>query len=65
MYRENPLKRRLAAGGKCLGAWAALASPSVTEIIGQAGFDFVILDHEHGPSGFETLANDQIGRAHV
>ncbi len=48
MYRENSLKRRLDSGRKCLGCWLHLESPVATEIVGQAGFDFVIIDHEHG-----------------
>lgn len=57
MFRANPLKRRLAGGGKCLGVWDSLGSPTVSEIFALAGYDFLILDHEHGPASLETLAN--------
>jgi 4-hydroxy-2-oxoheptanedioate aldolase len=57
MYRDNPLKARLAAGRKCLGAWTTLASPAVTEILALAGYDFIIIDFEHGPGEFQTLCN--------
>jgi 4-hydroxy-2-oxoheptanedioate aldolase len=50
--RTNPLKARLAAGKKCLGAWLATNSQIVAELYGQAGYDFVIVDHEHGPGDF-------------
>ena len=53
----NPLKKRLAAGGKCLGVWDSLGSPAVSEIFALCGYDFLILDQEHGPAGLETLAN--------
>jgi 4-hydroxy-2-oxoheptanedioate aldolase len=39
------------------GLFVGQAAPSVVEIIGYAGFDFCIVDMEHGPAGFETLEN--------
>ena len=57
MYRDNLLKARLAEGGKCLGVWSLLASPAVTEILALAGYDFIIIDYEHGPGDLDTLAN--------
>ncbi len=50
--RTNPLKARLQAGKKCLGAWLAANNPITAELFGQAGYDFVIVDHEHGPGDF-------------
>ena len=50
--RTNPLKARLKAGKKCLGAWLAANNAVVAELFGQAGYDFVIVDHEHGPGDF-------------
>jgi 4-hydroxy-2-oxoheptanedioate aldolase len=50
--RTNPLKARLKAGKKCLGAWLAANSAITAEVFGQAGYDFVIVDHEHGPGDF-------------
>lgn len=47
--RSNPLKARLQAGKKSLGAWLAANSPIVAELFAQAGYDFVLVDHEHGP----------------
>ena len=37
------------SGNPVIGIWNTLASPIVTEIIAQAGFDFQIIDLEHGP----------------
>ena len=48
MYRENTLKKRLGAGKKALGCWLFAGSPAVAEIVGLMGFDFVIIDNEHG-----------------
>lgn len=52
MLRNNALKSRLAAGKPCLGAWLFTDSPIAAEIFGHAGYDFVMIDHEHGFGGF-------------
>lgn len=38
-----------------LGCWIDLASPQVAEIVAGAGFDFAVLDLEHGIASLETL----------
>lgn len=38
-----------------LGCWIDLPSPQVAEIVAGAGFDFVVLDLEHGIASLETL----------
>ncbi len=55
MRKENSLKKRIKQGEVVFGPWCVLPSPSVINIIGAAGMDFVILDLEHGASSFETL----------
>jgi 2-dehydro-3-deoxyglucarate aldolase/4-hydroxy-2-oxoheptanedioate aldolase len=52
---ENPLKHKLAQGGKAAGAWLQLASPFTAEIMAQAGFDFLMIDLEHGPGDILSL----------
>lgn len=57
MYRDNRLKARLKEGKKTLGCWSTLGNPFVAEILGQAGFDFIIFDQEHGfgdPAGLAS-----------
>jgi 4-hydroxy-2-oxoheptanedioate aldolase len=44
----NAIKRKLAAGDPVLGIWSIIPSPMVVEIISLSGFDFAILDMEHG-----------------
>ncbi len=39
------------------GPFSKIADPAVIEVLGHAGFDFVILDMEHGPNSAETLQN--------
>jgi 4-hydroxy-2-oxoheptanedioate aldolase len=46
----NHFKRALKAGRPQIGCWAALASPLSIEIVAGAGFDWVVVDAEHGPN---------------
>ena len=48
MYRKNALKSRLKQGENVLGCWSFLGSPHVTELLGLAGFDYILIDQEHG-----------------
>jgi 4-hydroxy-2-oxoheptanedioate aldolase len=45
---ENVLKRRLGAGDRLYGVWLSSASGNVAELLAWAGYDFAIIDHEHG-----------------
>jgi len=40
------------------GIWRIIPSSTITEIIGNSGFDFQFLDCEHGSYDYATLAND-------
>ena len=53
----NPerLRQALDSGAVVYGTWVQTPSPEVVEILGWSGWDFVILDLEHGPYGAETL----------
>jgi 4-hydroxy-2-oxoheptanedioate aldolase len=48
MFAPNVLKRRLASGETLFGAWIETGSATVTEIMAHQGFDFLVLDLEHG-----------------
>jgi len=48
VFRDSPLRRRLDQGGRALGCWLHMASPIAAEIVALAGYDFVLIDHEHG-----------------
>jgi 4-hydroxy-2-oxoheptanedioate aldolase len=54
MMRENRLKRMLQAGETAVGVFQPVPASAMTEVFGLVGFDFVILDAEHGPSAVET-----------
>lgn len=46
--RDNRLKRLVRERRVAIGAWLWLDSPTAAEIVSRAGFDFVMIDHEHG-----------------
>jgi 2-keto-3-deoxy-L-rhamnonate aldolase RhmA len=46
--RENTLKRRLHDGKAAFGVMCTFPSPPVVEMLGHLGFDWVLLDNEHG-----------------
>jgi 4-hydroxy-2-oxoheptanedioate aldolase len=48
VFRPNRLKARVLAGEKCFGTWLQSAGPSFAEMAAIAGFDFIIMDEEHG-----------------
>lgn len=54
--RDNPLRARLAAGTPVFGSFAMIDSAFAAEIAGAAGFDWVIVDMEHGPVALDTAA---------
>ena len=40
-----------------LGMWSVLRDPDIVEIAGNSGFDFTIIDFEHGPHSISDLSN--------
>ena len=52
---KNPLKARLTNGERVIGTFVGLGHPDVTEWLSRLGFDWLLLDAEHAPLGFETL----------
>jgi len=51
------LKTKLSNKPHLLGTFVQIPSPAIVELAGYAGFDFVIIDFEHGPLGIETATN--------
>jgi 4-hydroxy-2-oxoheptanedioate aldolase len=60
--RINQLKRKLAAGEVAVGSFAYLPSARFVEVLGLIGFDFVVIDMEHGPVDM-TMAEDMVRAA--
>lgn len=57
MLQQNRLKQRLIDGEASYGLLCSLPLPLMVEMIGYAGYDFVILDQEHVGVNPETLEN--------
>lgn len=45
---DSTVKRKLEAGETVFGSFFKVASPTIAELYGLAGFDFLIVDAEHG-----------------
>jgi 4-hydroxy-2-oxoheptanedioate aldolase len=48
-------RKRVLAREWLTGTFLNLGSPVTVEVAGLAGFDWVLIDHEHGPGGQDTL----------
>jgi 4-hydroxy-2-oxoheptanedioate aldolase len=55
MTIDGAFRARVLAREFLAGFWLNLGSAVTAEMAGLAGFDWVLLDHEHGPGGEETL----------
>jgi len=51
----NSFKAGLVAGQKQIGFWLALGDPLSAEICATAGFDWLLIDAEHGPNDLRSL----------
>jgi len=51
----NRFKQDLLAGKELIGCWSSLANPITTEILGLAGFDWLLLDGEHSPNDLNSF----------
>lgn len=51
------LKERLKRHETVFGTFYKLNSPIATEMLGWAGFDFIVIDCEHSPIGYESAEN--------
>ena len=46
---KNYLKEKISSGQPVIGTWNTLGSPLISEVLARSGFDFLIIDFEHGP----------------
>ena len=51
----NSFKQKLLASQRLIGCWSSLVSPITTEVLGVAGFDWILLDGEHSPNDVTTF----------
>ena len=52
---KNPLKEKLNRGEAVIGTFISIGHPDVAEWLSRLGFDWLLLDNEHSPTGLETL----------
>lgn len=54
MLQTNFLKVALARGDSVIGTWATMPSVATADVMAASGIDFLVVDTEHGPIGYET-----------
>lgn len=52
---KNKLKAALKAGKPQTGLWLSLANSYSAELLGDAGFDWLLIDGEHAPNDLQTI----------
>lgn len=52
---RNPVKERIQNGEVAVGTFVSIGHPDVTERLSMLGFDWLLLDSEHGPLSYETM----------
>ncbi len=57
----NKLKRAIDEKGNAVGTFLGVSTPSIVEILGYTGLDFVVIDTEHGP--YDTMPVSDLIRA--
>ena len=55
--RKNTMKQKMLEGGTTLGPFVGFPAPALVETMGWLGFDFVVIDCEHGIMDYETAEN--------
>jgi 4-hydroxy-2-oxoheptanedioate aldolase len=53
----NKVKEKISNGEKVLGVFLGIYSPSLIEMIGYSGYDFVVIDDEHGAFSHSEIEN--------
>lgn len=60
----SEFKKQLRAGQMKLGLFLNSHSPTVAEQLAHSGYDWLLVDTQHGPMGYETLSAMLAGIAH-
>lgn len=56
-FATNPVTDALRSGRPAVGTWLSLCSPAAAETMANVGWDWLVVDVEHSPVGFETMVN--------
>lgn len=60
MFHGKALLDKLQGGKVCLGTWVMLPGPMTVELLGGSGFDFFVIDAEHGAFSIEAITSHLI-----
>ena len=52
---KNIVKEKLQRGENAVGTFIEMGHPDVANLLSHAGFDWLLIDGEHSPMGFETM----------
>ena len=55
--KPNRVKQLLREGKATCGSWLSLCSPMASEAMGLLGFDWLLIDMEHGAGDYQTLVH--------
>ncbi|MEM9585191.1 MAG: HpcH/HpaI aldolase/citrate lyase family protein [Pseudomonadota bacterium] len=61
---KNPFKQALKQGKRQIGCWMSFAEPVTAEIMGTAGFDWLVIDGEHSPNDIRSIRDQLVALAH-
>ena len=53
----NPVTDKLRHGQPAVGTWLSLCSPAGAEMLARIGWDWMLVDVQHSPVGFDTMVN--------
>jgi len=59
----NIFKQRLGDGEPLIGCWLGFADGYAAELMGTAGFDWLVVDGEHAPNDIRSLRDQLVGLA--
>lgn len=57
MALDNKFKKRLTRGAPALGCWLSMGNSISAEIVANAGYDAVVIDHEHSFGSLQGAVN--------
>ena len=60
---RNTFKAALADGRTVIGCWLGMAEGYAAEIMGKAGFDWLVIDGEHSPNDLRSIRDQLIALA--
>lgn len=52
---ENKFKTAIANGQQQIGLWLSTGEATVADIVGRTGFDWLVIDGEHGPNDLRSI----------